>query len=80
MPRLIFINKECGNLAVFVDGGNLTRNVSKKSQTFSKVIDVHAVTDNIGKIASSTSIRIIVNQLDKHDFSCGRFFFWIGSK
>ena len=54
--------------------------VSKKSQTFSKVIDVHSVTDNIGKIVSSTSIRIIVNQLDKHDFSCGRFFFWIGSK
>ena len=28
--RLIFIDKECGNVKVFVEGGDLTRNISQK--------------------------------------------------
>ena len=30
LPRLVFIDKECGNLKVFVDGGDLTRNINYK--------------------------------------------------
>ena len=45
--------------------------LTKRNQTFHKPIDVHTVTDNMGEIVSSLSMRIIVNQLDKDDFSCG---------
>ena len=31
LTRLVFIDKECGNLKVFVDGGDLTRNINEKS-------------------------------------------------
>ena len=27
--RIVFINEECGNLKVFVDGGELTKNINK---------------------------------------------------
>ena len=30
LPRLMFIGEECGNLKVTVDGGVLTRNISRK--------------------------------------------------
>ena len=30
--RIVFIHEECGNLKVFVDGGQLTRNISKKKK------------------------------------------------
>ena len=33
-PRLVLINKECGNLMVVNDGGELTENISRKWQTF----------------------------------------------
>ena len=33
-PRIVFINKECGNLIVVNDGGELTKNISQKRQTF----------------------------------------------
>ena len=33
-PRLVFINEECGNLVVVNDGGELTKNISRKQQTF----------------------------------------------
>ena len=32
-PRLVLINKECGNLMVVNDGGELTENISRKTQT-----------------------------------------------
>ena len=30
--RIVFIHEECGNLKVFVDGGELTRNINKKKK------------------------------------------------
>ena len=33
-PRLFFIDKECENLKVFVDGGDLTRNINEKKSDF----------------------------------------------
>ena len=29
---LVFINEECGNLRVFADGGELTRNINEKEK------------------------------------------------
>ena len=29
LPRIVFIHEEWGNLKVFVDGGELARNISK---------------------------------------------------
>ena len=54
--------------------------LSKRSRTFYKPIDIHSVTDKEGKNISSISMQIIVNESGKHNFSCGRFFFWAGSK
>ena len=33
-PRLFFVDKECENLKVFVDGGDLTRNINEKKSYF----------------------------------------------
>ena len=30
--RIVFTHEECGNLKVFVDGGELTRNIDKKKK------------------------------------------------
>ena len=30
--RIVFIHKECGNLKVFIDDGELTRNITKKKK------------------------------------------------
>ena len=30
LPRLVFIDRECGDLKVSVDGGNLTRNINER--------------------------------------------------
>ena len=54
--------------------------LSKRRRMFYKPIDIHSVTDKEGEDISSISMRIIVNELGKHNFSCGRFFFWAGSK
>ena len=35
LARLLFIDKECGNLEVFVDGGDLTRNITQKNSKMS---------------------------------------------
>ena len=35
LARLLFIDKECGNLEVFVDGGGLTRNITQKKSKMS---------------------------------------------
>ena len=56
LPRLAFIDKEYGNLKVFVDGGDLTRNINQRSHTFYKLVDVYSVTDfmnNHGKYCES---------------------------
>ena len=34
LPRLMFINEECGNLTVVVDGGELTRNNDRKNSSY----------------------------------------------
>ena len=52
----MFIDEECENLSVFVDGGELTINVNKKrSQKFYKLMDVHSVINFIGESISSIS-------------------------
>ena len=33
LPRLIFINEECGNLQVVVDGREVTRNINRKKKS-----------------------------------------------
>ena len=32
LPRIVIIHEECGNLKVFDDGGELTRNINKKKK------------------------------------------------
>ena len=32
-PRLVFVDKECGNLIVVIDGGKLTRNINQKKKS-----------------------------------------------
>ena len=72
LPRFVFIDEECGNLKVVNDGGELTRNINqkKKSDVSQEPVDVHSVT-NIGESISSVTMYNFVNQLGKHDFSCG---------
>ena len=59
LPRLVvFIDKECGNLKVFVDVGDLTRNINQKKSHVYKPVDVHSVTDFSNKRAEySESVR-----------------------
>ena len=33
VPRLMFIDEECGSLQVVVDGGELTRNKNRKKKS-----------------------------------------------
>ena len=46
----------------------------RKSQKIYKPVDVHFVTNIVGKSTSLASMWNIVNQLGKHDFSCGLIF------
>ena len=48
----MFIDEECENLRVVINGGELTRNV-RRSQSFYKPIDVYSVTNTKGQIVSS---------------------------
>ena len=65
LPGLIFINQQCGNLKVVVDGGELTRNIKrKKKQTFYKPIDVDSLKNSIGKIEVSMIFLVVT-------FLCG---------
>ena len=41
LPRLLFINKECGNLKVGVDDGKFTRNANKKGKDKSDVLQAY---------------------------------------
>ena len=33
LPKLVFINEECGNLQLVNDGGELTRNINQKKKS-----------------------------------------------
>ena len=33
LPRLLFIDEECGNLKVIIDGGELNRNINRKKKS-----------------------------------------------
>ena len=33
LPRLVFIDEECGNLKLVVDGADLTRNINRKRKS-----------------------------------------------
>ena len=72
LPRFVFIDEECGNLKVVNDGGKLSSNINqkKKADVSQYPVDVHSVT-NVGESISSIAMYNIVNQLGKHDFSCG---------
>ena len=70
--RLVLIDGECGNLKVVVDGGELTRRISKRKK--SDVLQAYGcpLCDKCyERDFSSKSMWSIVNQLGKHDFSCG---------
>ena len=51
LPRLVSIDKKCGNLKVFVDAGDVTRNINQRKS------------DVLGEIVSSVSMRIFGNQV-----------------
>ena len=53
-PKLMFIDEECRNLKVVVDGGKFTRNNNRngKSEVL-QAIDVHSMTNAIDKIEVS---------------------------
>ena len=72
-PRFVFIDTGCENLIIANDGGELTRNINqkKKSGVLLLFIDVHYVKNAVGESISSITMWNIVNQLGKHDFSCG---------
>ena len=53
--RVVFIDEECGNLKVVINGGNLTININGRSQTFYERIDLQSVTNAVGKGISSIS-------------------------
>ena len=61
--RIVFIHEECGNLKVFIDDAELTRNINKKKKP--DILQVYRCPhcDNfIGESISSISMWNIVNQ------------------
>ena len=68
LPRLIFIDEECEDLKVVVDGGQLTRNNKRKRK--SKVLPAYRC-PLCGKCYN--------RDRSKHDFSCGYIFLWVSS-
>ena len=63
LPRFVFIDKERKNLIVVNDGENLLKILTKR-----RSLDV---TNAVGESISSVTMWNIVNQLGKHEFSCG---------
>ena len=63
LPGLMFINEECGNLKVVVDGGELTRNNDRERK--SKVLQAY-----ICQLFDECCKR----DWGKYDFSCGYTF------
>ena len=51
LPRLLFIDEECGNLIVVNDSGKLIRNIiyKKKSEVLQQPIEVHSVINVVGE-------------------------------
>ena len=66
----MFIEEECENLIVVNNGGKLTCNINQKRLTI-VYIDAHSVKNTVDESISSVIMWNIVNQLGKHDFSCG---------
>ena len=54
-------------------GKELTRNFNQKknSDILQQLIDVQPVTNVVGESIFAITMWIIVNQIGKHDFSCG---------
>ena len=71
-PRLVLINEECLYLIVN-DGEELIKNIKQKtkSDVLQQPIDIQPVANVVDESISSKTMRIIVNQIGKHDFSCG---------
>ena len=63
LPRLMFIDEECGNLKAVVDGGQLTRNNNRKRK--SEVLQVYRC-----PLFDKCCRRVC----GKYDFSCGYIF------
>ena len=70
LPELVFINEECGNPKVAMDGGELNGSIN---QTFNMPVDAHSVTNVLRESISLISMWKIVNQLGKYDFLVFRF-------
>ena len=73
---LVLINVECRNPKAVVDGGELTRNNTQKKKPHVLQAFRCSVTNAICESISSKIIWNNVNQLRKHDISCGSIF-WI---
>ena len=72
------IGLHCERVKVVVE--SLLETLTKRrSQTFSRSIDLHSVINAVGKNISSMSNWNLVNQLGKHDFPCG-WIFLVGRK
>ena len=70
--RAVFINEECGNLKVVIYGRCLLEILTRRrSETFYEPLDLQSVTNAVGEGIYSTGQWNIVNELSKHDFSCG---------
>ena len=76
--RLVFIDEECENLRVVIEGKEVTR-IVKRSQWFYKPIDVYSVINTKGKIVSSIRMWNNVNQISMI-FLAIWFLLWVGSK
>ena len=60
LPKLMFIDEECGNLKVVFDGGQFTRNNNRKRKPeVYKPIDVHSVANAIDKIEVSMAFLAV---------------------
>ena len=72
LPRLVFINEECGKSKLVVDGGELTRNTNKKKKPDVSQGYRYPLCENaIGESVYSIVKRNIVNQSGKHYSFCG---------
>ena len=60
LSKLMFIDEECGNLKVGVDGGELTRNNNRKKKSkFYKSVDIHSETNVIDEIKVSMIFLLV---------------------
>ena len=65
----VFINEECENLKMLVDGGELTKNANKKKKSEALRAYICPLFDKfLGKSVFTISMWNIVTQLGKHDF------------